>query len=95
MSKKTNFIELVEESMDPESLLLEPRSTFDAALLGVDTTGRAVYSFQTMVESLVEKDGMTTEEAAEFIEYNTLPSICYLNAKVAPVIVMWDREPRD
>ena len=41
-----------------------------------------------MIEWLVEKDGITQEEAIEWIEYNTIRAIPYAGSK-AP-IVMYD-----
>lgn len=39
-----------------------------------------------MVEHLVETDGMTEEEAVEFIDYNTIRSLPYAG-EGAPVIM--------
>lgn len=60
---------------------------FDDAIIGTTDDGRAVYSYSRMVECLVRDDGMTEDEAAEFIDYNTLRAIPYMGEK-APVIVM-------
>ena len=40
------------------------------AFLGVSTDDRAIYDFDLMVESLMEEEGMTEEDAAEWIDYN-------------------------
>ena len=55
------------------------------AAVGVTDNGKVVYDFGLMVEHLVSKDGMSYEEAVEFIEYNTLRAIPYLgeNAPIA------------
>lgn len=39
-------------------------------LFGVSTEDRAIYDFDLMVESLMEEEGMTEEDAAEWIDYN-------------------------
>lgn len=60
---------------------------FDDAIIGTTVDGRVVYSFSRMVECLVNEDGMTTDEAEEFIDYNTLRAIPYMGEK-APIVVM-------
>ena len=40
-----------------------------------------------MVECLVKEDGMTEEEAIEFIEYNTIRAIPYFGPN-APIVLM-------
>ena len=58
---------------------------YDSAIVGVDEDGRVVYDFNRMVECLV-KDGMTCEEAIEFIEYNTIRALPYAG-EGAPIIM--------
>ena len=58
---------------------------YDEAIVGVDEDGRVVYDFNRMVECLV-KDGMTCEEAIEFIEYNTIRALPYAG-EGAPIIM--------
>ena len=47
------------------------------AFLGISDDNRAIYDYDKMVESLMKKDGMTEEEAIEFIEFNTIRSLPY------------------
>ena len=42
------------------------------AFLGISNDDRAVYSYEKMVECLMERDGMTEEEAMDFLHFNTL-----------------------
>lgn len=49
--------------------------SYDTALIGVTDDNRAVYDFNKMVEWLVETQNWTSEEAIEWIEYNTIRSI--------------------
>lgn len=44
--------------------------SYTRAFLGVSTDDRAIYDFDLMIESLVEEDDMTEEDAAEWIDYN-------------------------
>jgi len=59
---------------------------YDTAILGYTDDGRLVYSYEKMVDWLVKNDGMTPDDAAEWIEYNTIRAIPYMGEK-APIIV--------
>jgi len=51
---------------------------YDDALIGVSHDNRAIYDMEKMIDWLVEKDGMTEEEALEFIDYNTIRACDYI-----------------
>ena len=59
---------------------------YETAVIGVDTEGRVVYSFEKMVKYLIDNEKMTEEEAIEWIEYNTIRALPYMGGK-APIIV--------
>ena len=42
----------------------------DYAIVGVSHTGYYIYDFERMVDIFIEQDGMTMDEAYEWIEYN-------------------------
>lgn len=80
MSKKDIIKELrkdrakrIEELKDtiadhnPEALFADG---FDNAILGYSTDLRVIYSVDQIMETLVERDGMTPDEAIEYFEYN-------------------------
>lgn len=67
------FVEQASE-INPDAIVLEPRSTFNPAIIGIDPDGRIVYSANKIIEQF-KLDGMTTEEAIEYFEYNTLGTI--------------------
>lgn len=71
-----------------QDVIIFENESYDDALIGVSHDERAIYSFEKMIEWLVEKDGITQEEAIEWIEYNTIRAIPYAGSK-AP-IVMYD-----
>lgn len=52
---------------NPEALFADG---FDESILGVDTKGRVTYSYNKIIETLMERDGMTEEEAREFFSFN-------------------------
>ena len=68
-----------------EDVVIFGGGEYDAALIGVSEDGRAVYSYEAMVECLT-RDGMTEEEAVEWIDYNTIRALPYAGDK-GPVIV--------
>ena len=58
-----------------EDVLVFRNPSYDDALIGVDSSNRAVYDFDLMVKWLMERDGIGEEEAEEFIEYNSIGSL--------------------
>lgn len=59
---------------------------YDEAIVGVDDAGRVVYDYERMAQCLMDEDGMSYEDAIEFIEYNTIRTIPYMG-EMAPVIL--------
>lgn len=68
-----------------EDVIVFDTPAYDDALLGVDTENRAVYDYNKMVEGLMVIDGMSEEDAVEWIDYNTIRSLPYVPG--APIIV--------
>ena len=60
--------------------------TYDTAIMGYTDDGNLVYSYDKMVEWLVENDNMDSIEAQEWIDYNVIRTIPYMGDK-KPVIV--------
>ena len=58
---------------------------YDDAVVGVSEDGRVVYDYDKMVEILVERDGMEEIEAIEFIEYNSIRALPYVEN--APIVM--------
>lgn len=80
MSRIKKLVELGYEGM---SYFVNP--DYDDAIIGVDDEGRVVYDYELMASHLMEQDGMTYEEAVDFIEYNTIRTLPYMGEK-APII---------
>ena len=62
---------------------------YDDAIIGITTDGRAVYNYEKMVAFLIE-EGMDDIEAIDYIEYNTIRSLPYIDNKTngkAPIIM--------
>lgn len=64
---------------------------FDEAIVGVTDDGRVIYNYDAMVRSLMDRDGISMEEAIDFIEYNTIRALEYYDlpdAREKPPIIM-------
>lgn len=60
--------------------------SYDDALIGVTDDGRAVYDYELMVLWLMDTQGWSYEDAAEWISYNTLRALPYMGED-APIVV--------
>ena len=61
---------------------------FDDAVVGLDTTSdvpRVVYSIEKMTFILMHRDGMSEEEAIEFIDFNVTSA--YLGGEGTPIYI--------
>lgn len=75
---------LLENGYEGVVFLVNP--SYDLALVGVTSNGRAVYNYELMVEYLVKEEGFIDEyEARDFIDYNTLRALPYFG-KCAPIV---------
>ena len=52
---------------NPEALLADG---FEDAIMGYDTKGRVIYSVGNIIDILVERDGMSYEDASEHFSFN-------------------------
>lgn len=73
-------------------IVLEPRSTFDRAIVGLADTAagyQVVYSEKKIIRAFIKVDGMTEEEAAEYYSYNTVRALPYMAGpkRVIPLIL--------
>lgn len=59
---------------------------YDDAIVGVTDEGRVIYDYNAMVRCLMQQDGISEEEAIEFIEYNTMRALQYAGPE-APIIM--------
>lgn len=73
-------------NMGYENVVIFSNPGYDDALIGVTENNQAVYDFDKMVNCLVRDDGMSEEEAVEWIEYNAVRSLPYFG-KTAPIIM--------
>ena len=52
--------------------------SYDTALIGVSHDDRAIYDYDLMVQWLVNEEGLSEEEAVEWIDYNTIRALPYM-----------------
>lgn len=78
--------------MGHEETLVFDNPDFDEAIIGVTHDGKAVYDYDKMVYCLMKEDKISSEDAMDFIDYNTIRSLPYAG-EYAPVIVyLFDKE---
>ena len=66
---------LVDRGMDEVVLFEAP--AYSQAFIGLSHDNRAIYDYDKMVQCLVDEDGMTEEDAEDFIAYNAVRSLPY------------------
>lgn len=79
-------VEKIIEDYGYEDVLVFANNEYDTAFIGISHDDRAVYDYNLMVEWLVEHDGITEEEAMEWIDYNVLRSLPYYSN--SPIVVI-------
>lgn len=67
-----------------EAVVFESPS-FDDAIVGITVDGRVVYDYERMVACLMKNDGISEEDAVDFISYNTLRALSYVAN--SPIVV--------
>ena len=70
----------------PEEAIILDNSAFDNSIIGVTLDGRLIYDYDKMIEELIEDDGMSFDEAMEWIDYNTIRALPYAGSG-APIII--------
>lgn len=72
---------LRENGYEPDEIILFRDYDYETALEAVTTDGRAVYSYEKMIEYLMER-GMEYPDAVDWIETNTIRSLTIPNGPV-------------
>lgn len=61
------------------------------AIIGISDDGALCYSYDKMVQCLIEEDKIEEEDAMEFIDYNTIRALPYASSMgVRPIVVYND-----
>ena len=81
------FVEVYESTPDKlDSIILFSEPEFADAIIGVDEKDRIVYNFSQMVAQLMNDNGMSEEDAIEYLNTTTIPSMDDMGDR-APIIV--------
>ena len=75
---------LLDAECEDTSYFINP--DYEDAVIGVTDDGRLVYDFDKMVEYLMNNEGWSDIESIEYIEYNVIRAIPYMEGK-QPIIV--------
>jgi hypothetical protein len=75
----------IRERLDYEALVFD-NPAYDNSIIGKTFDGRAIYDIEKMADELSEDDGISPDEAMDFIYYNAIRSLPYAGSK-APVVV--------
>lgn len=70
-----------------DGAVLFDNPSFDNSIIGISTNNNIIYDLTSMVDELAEDDNMSYEEALEFIDYNTLRTIPYINEGSKPIVM--------
>ena len=66
LKERERLLESIAE-FNPEALLADG---LEGAIVGYDTKGRVIYSVDNIIDILVERDGMSYEDASEYFSFN-------------------------
>ena len=66
LKERERLLESIAE-FNPEALLADG---LEDAIVGYDTKGRVIYSVGNIIDILVERDGMSYEDASEYFSFN-------------------------
>lgn len=76
-SDGTDIRDLIVE-MGYEDAIVFDNPSYDSAIIGISDDGRVVYDYEMMIQSLMDEDDMSVEEAADFVSYNTIRAAAYI-----------------
>ena len=81
--------DLLNELEYRNTVVLENPSCLNA-IIGITDEGALCYSYEKMIECLMEEDKMEYEDAMEFVDYNTIKVLPYLSSIGVRPIVIYD-----
>lgn len=61
--------------------------SYDNSIIGVTSTGKVVYDFDLMVEELSVDEKLTETDALDFVDYNTMRTLPYIDADIRPIVI--------
>lgn len=64
--------------MGYEDAIVFDNPSYDSAIIGVSDDGRVIYDFEMMIQCLIDDEGMSEIDAADFISYNSIRAAAYI-----------------
>ena len=61
--------------------------SYDNAIVGISDDGRIIYDYDLMVKELTNDTALTEDEAIQYIDYNTIRTLPYIEEAVRPIIL--------
>lgn len=69
----------IREMLYPDSVVFD-NPAYDNSIIGTNiSSGAAVYSYERMIEEMMHDEGLSYEDACDFIDFNTVRSLPYAN----------------
>lgn len=72
-------------SMGYDDIIIFENPSYASAFIGITTDNRCVYDYNLMIKKLMTVDKMTSVEAIDFTEYNTMRSLPYYEN--SPIVI--------
>ena len=61
--------------------------SYDNAIVGLSDDGRIIYDYDLMIKELTNDTALTEDEAIQYIDYNTIRTLPYIEEAVRPIIL--------
>ena len=84
-SRRQALREYLSSAYGDDVVLLDGEE-FDGGIIGVDPSGRVVYSYDKLAQALARHNKTELSEAMEWIDYNTIRSLPYMGPR-APLVI--------
>ena len=84
---KHQIADLIGDDQDVlNTIIILEGDEFADGFIGLSTDNRAVYAYDKLVDSLSRFNNWSTDEAIDWLEYNTIRSLPYLGDK-SPIVI--------
>lgn len=60
--------------------------SYEDAIIGISLDGNVIYDYDKMIKYLIDKNHMTYDDAVEWIDYNVISQLLYVDKKL-PIII--------
>ncbi len=61
--------------------------SYDNAIVGLSDDGKVIYDYDLMIKELTDDTALTEDEAIQYIDYNTIRTLPYIEEAVRPIIL--------